>query len=73
MVGLNLAVLPLDFNDPAAKWWTARVIVLTQACDLAQAKVESVLVAPVHDAQTLVDAGILCGAAGALRDATVNR
>jgi hypothetical protein len=37
---LNVAVLPVDLNDPATKWWTARVIVLTQACDLAQAKVE---------------------------------
>jgi hypothetical protein len=62
MVGLNVAVLPLDLNDPATKWWTARVIVLTQACDLAQAKVESVLVARVHDAQTLVETGVLKGA-----------
>ena len=38
LVGLNVAVLPVDLNDPATKWWTARVIVLTQACDLAQAK-----------------------------------
>ena len=37
------------------------MIVLTQACDLAQAKVESVLVARIHDAQTLVDAGVLKG------------
>ena len=37
------------------------MIVLTQACDLAQAKVESVLVARVHNAQTLVDAGVLKG------------
>ena len=61
LVGLNLAVLPLDLNDPATKWWTSRVIVLTQACDLAQVKVESVLVARVHDAQTLVEAGVLKG------------
>ena len=61
LVGLNLAVLPLDFTDPATKWWTARVIVLTQACDLAQAKVESVLVARAHDAQTLVETGVLKG------------
>jgi len=37
------------------------VIVLTQACDLAQAKVELVLVARVHDAQTLVETGVLKG------------
>jgi hypothetical protein len=36
LVGLNLAVLPFELNDPATKWWTARVIVLTQECDLAQ-------------------------------------
>ncbi len=61
LVGLNLAALPLDLNDPATKWWTSRVIVLTQACDLAQTKVESVLVARVHDAQTLVETGVLKG------------
>jgi hypothetical protein len=61
LVGLNLASSPLDLNDPPTKWWTARVIVLTQACDLAQAKADSVLVAPVHDAQKLVEAGVLKG------------
>jgi hypothetical protein len=45
LVGLNLAVRPLDLSDPPTKWWTTRVIVLTQACDLAQGKIESVLVA----------------------------
>jgi hypothetical protein len=39
--------------------WVERVIVLTQACDLAQTKTTKVLVALVHDAQKLVDAGIL--------------
>jgi len=61
LVGLNLASLPLDLNDPATKWWPARVIILTQTCDLAQGKVDSVLVAPVHDAQQLVAAGVLKG------------
>src|ERR1700686_564053 len=61
LVGLNVAIVPLDLNDPATKWGTFRGIVLTQACDLAQAKVESVLVARVHDAQTLVDTGVLKG------------
>jgi hypothetical protein len=61
LVGLNLAFSPLDLNDPATKWWTLRVIVLTQACDLAQAKADSVLVAPVHDAQKLVEQGVLKG------------
>ena len=34
---------------------------LTQSCDLAQAKTESVLVAPVLPAQKLVDEGVLKG------------
>jgi|ERR1051325_7928956 hypothetical protein len=62
LVGLSLASLPVDLSEPATKWWTSRVIVLTQACDLAQAKVDSVLVARVHDAQTLVETGVLKGA-----------
>lgn len=37
----------------------ARVVVLTQACDLAESKAGRVLVAIVHDAQHLVDRGIL--------------
>jgi hypothetical protein len=37
----------------------ARVVVLTQACDLAQAKATRVLVAVVHDVQHLVERGIL--------------
>jgi hypothetical protein len=61
LLGLSLAVLPVDLNDPAVKWWTSRVIVLTQACDLAQEKVGSVLAAPLHDAQTLVETGVLKG------------
>lgn len=61
LVGLNLTSSPLDLNDPPTKWWPARVIVLTQSCDLAQAKGASVLVAPMHDAQKLVDAGVLKG------------
>jgi len=61
LVGLNLTSAPLDLNDPATKWWPARVIILTQTCDLAQGKVDSVLVAPVHDAQNLVAAGVLKG------------
>jgi hypothetical protein len=38
-----------------------RVIVLTQACDLAQKKASRVLVALVHTAQSLVDQGVLKG------------
>lgn len=36
-----------------------RVIVLTQACDLANAKADLAVVASVFEAQTLVDAGVL--------------
>ncbi len=36
----------------------ARVVVLTQACDLAQEKATRVLVAVVHGAPYLVDAGL---------------
>lgn len=61
LVSLDLATLPLDLNDPPTTWWTARVIVLTQACDLAQAKTELVLVAPVRNAQKLVDEDVLKG------------
>src|SRR6266508_381972 len=61
LVSFNLTASPLDLNDPPTKWWTERVIVLTQACDLAQAKAELVLVARVHDAQKLVNQGVLKG------------
>lgn len=37
----------------------SRVIVLTQACDLAQNKFSRVVVAIVHEARTLVDQGTL--------------
>lgn len=62
LVGLNQASMPLDMNDPPIKWWTSRVIVLTQSCDLVQGKTDSVLVAQVHDAQKLVEKDILKGA-----------
>jgi hypothetical protein len=39
--------------------WFVRAIVLTQACDLAQARTNKVLVAVVHDAAGLVQQGIL--------------
>lgn len=37
----------------------ARVVVLTQACDLVQSKATGVLVASVHSAQRLVETGIV--------------
>jgi hypothetical protein len=39
--------------------WQSRIVVLTQACDLAQTKTMRVVVAPVYSAQKLVDRGIL--------------
>jgi len=52
----------VDLNNLPVHRWTAPVIVLTQACDLAQAKTVRVLVARVHQAQQLVDQGLLKGA-----------
>ena len=52
--------------DVASETWTIRVVVLTQACDLAQDKTTRVVVAPVHEAAELVARNIL--KAGAIRD-----
>jgi hypothetical protein len=41
------------------KRWFARIIVLTQACDLAQGKSGRVLVAAVHEADKLAAQGVL--------------
>lgn len=56
---------PLDLEVPPERR-LIRVVVLTQACDLAQAKTTRVVVAPVHDAGELVAQNIL--KAGAIRD-----
>lgn len=45
--------------DPQSQQTTATVVVLTQACDLAQAKAGRTLAAVVHRAQFLVDSGLL--------------
>ena len=37
-------------RDVRSEAWTIRVVVLTQACDLAQGKTTRVVVAPVHEA-----------------------
>src|SRR5262249_3578302 len=50
----------VDMGAAPARW-QERVIVLTQACDLAQTKTTKVLVALLHPAQSLVDRGILKG------------
>jgi hypothetical protein len=47
--------------DAAPARWQERVVVLTQACDLAQTKTSKVLVALLHSAQSLVERGILKG------------
>jgi len=46
-------------SEPEIVTATARVVALTQACDLAQSKSTRVLVAIVHEAQFLVEQGIL--------------
>lgn len=43
----------------SALQFTSRVVVLTQACDLAQGKTAKVLVAAVISAQELVDSGVI--------------
>jgi hypothetical protein len=50
-----------DRPDAEPLRWLARVVVLTQACDLAQEKTTRVLVGLVHPAKDLVDQGILKG------------
>ena len=45
--------------EPEAVTIRTRVVVLTQACDLAQEKATRVLVAVVHDAGQLVERGIV--------------
>jgi hypothetical protein len=61
LVGLDATEPPSDPRNIPVQRWRARVIVLTQACDLGQAKSGRVLVAQVHDAQKLVEAGVLRG------------
>lgn len=61
LVGLNATEPPSDLRNIPVKRWLARIIVLTQACDLSQAKSGRVLVAQVHNAQKLIDAGVLKG------------
>lgn len=56
--GLQVSDKNVDVNAAPARW-QERVIVLTQACDVAQAKTTKVLVALIHPAQVLVQRGIL--------------
>jgi ABC-type phosphonate transport system ATPase subunit len=45
LVGLDSGVVPVDLTNTLVNRWTATVVVLTQACDLAQGKADRVLVA----------------------------
>lgn len=56
--GLEAPATGVDL-DAAPSRWRERVIVLTQACDLAQAKCTKVLIALLHPAQFLVERGVL--------------
>jgi hypothetical protein len=57
----KLAPPPLDLAIPP-EIQIVRVVVLTQACDLAQDKTTRVVVAPVYQASDLVEKKILKGA-----------
>ena len=64
---ITIRIWPPDSGpNIASETWTIRVVVLTQACDLAQDKTTRVVVAPVHEAAELVARNIL--KAGAIRD-----
>jgi len=63
LVSLSADKAPIDLNVMGVQRWHTRVIVLTQACDLAQPKTDLVLVAPVHAADKLVEEGVLKGPA----------
>jgi hypothetical protein len=56
--GFDPSDTAVDLKAAPARW-EERVIVLTQACDLAQTKTTKVLVALIQPAQTLVDQGAL--------------
>ena len=56
--GLDDTGSTIDLESTPLRW-RARVLILTQACDLAQEKVTRVLVAMVHPAEELVRQGVL--------------
>jgi hypothetical protein len=56
--GLETPTGAVDLDFAPARW-RERIIILTQACDLAQTKTTKVLVAILHAAQLLVDRGVL--------------
>src|SRR5437899_2787015 len=51
--------IPGPENQPESATMPVRVVVLTQACDLAQVKATRVLVAVIYRVQHLIDRGIL--------------
>jgi hypothetical protein len=58
--GLEVPASGVDLDAAPARW-RERVIVVTQACDLAQTKTTKVLVALLSSAQFLVEKGVLKG------------
>jgi hypothetical protein len=50
-----------DLQSAPTKLWRSRIVVLTQACDLVQVRSDVVLIAPILEAQSLVDRGVLKG------------
>src|ERR1700692_475675 len=56
--GLEVPTTGVDLDAAPARWHE-RVIVLTQACDLAPTKTTKVLFALIQPAELLVDRGIL--------------
>src|SRR6266404_1736185 len=51
--------LPANFPEGKIEIWNNRVIILTQACDLAQGKASKVVVALVHAGASVVEQGLL--------------
>ncbi len=57
---LSIKEFDLETNNaPRINVGSNRVLVLTQACDLANLKAVNVTVALVHDAQSIIDQGLL--------------
>ena len=63
LVRLSPDTAPIELHAMTGRRWSMRVMVLTQACDLAQPKTDLVLVAPVYAAGKLVERGVLKGTA----------
>ena len=59
LAGFQASEQSVDLDKIGVQRWTAPVIVLTQACDLAQGKADRVLVARLHQSQLLVEQGLV--------------